>query len=53
MLQTIITSGIIYLAVLIVIFITANQDKLTDENVVKLHPIFLVIGIMGSCKGER
>ena len=53
MLQTIITSGIIYLAVLIVIFITANQDKPTDENVVKLHPNCLVIGIMGSCKGER
>ena len=34
MLQTIITSGIIYLAVLVVIFITANQDKPTDENVV-------------------
>lgn len=47
MLQTIITSGIIYLAVLVVIFITANQDKPTDENVVKLHPIFLVIGIIG------
>lgn len=47
MLQIIITSGIIYLAVLIVIFITANQDKPTDENVVKLHPIFLVIGIIG------
>lgn len=47
MLQIIITSGIIYLAVLIVIFITANQDKPTDENVVKLHPIFLVVGIIG------
>lgn len=47
MLQIIITSGIIYLAVLIVIFITANQDKPTDENVVKLHPIFLVFGIIG------
>lgn len=47
MLQIIITSGIIYLAVLVVIFITANQDKPTDENVVKLHPIFLVIGIIG------
>ena len=47
MLQIIITSGIIYLAVLVVIFVTANQDKPTDENVVKLHPIFLVIGIIG------
>lgn len=47
MLQTIITSGIIYLAVLVVIFITANQDKPTGKNMVKLHPIFLVIGIIG------
>ena len=47
MLQTIITSGIIYLAVLVVIFVTANQDKPTGKNVVKLHPIFLVFGIIG------
>lgn len=47
MLQTIITSGIIYLAVLVVIFVTANQDKPTGKSVVKLHPIFLVIGIIG------
>ena len=47
MLQTIMTSGIIYLAVLVVIFVTANQDKPTGKSVVKLHPIFLVFGIIG------
>lgn len=47
MFQTIITSGIIYFAVLVVIFITANQDKPSGNNVVKLHPAFLAIGVIG------
>lgn len=47
MLQTIITSGIIYFAVLVVIFVTANQNKSSRNNVVKLHPAFLAIGVIG------
>lgn len=46
MLQTIITSIIVYFAVIVIFFIAEKRDKPTGVNVVKLHPVFLVIAVI-------
>lgn len=48
MLQTIITSGIVCLAVCAFFFITENRDKPTGGRVVKLHPLFLVVAMIAA-----
>ena len=48
MLQTIITSGIVCLAVCAFFFITENRDKPTGGRVVKLHPLFLVVALIAA-----